>query len=37
LTASQKAAILIEDPTATLGAPWSQTTVGGVTDSSPAC
>jgi len=36
LTASQKASILIEDPTATLGAPWSQTTVGGVTDSSPA-
>jgi len=36
LTASQKASVLIEDPTATLGAPWSQATVGSVTDSSPA-
>jgi hypothetical protein len=36
LTASQKASNLIEEPSATLGAPWSQTIVGGVTDSSPA-
>lgn len=36
LTASQKASILIEDPTATLGAPWSQAIIGSVTESSPA-
>ncbi len=36
LTASQKASVLIEDPTATLGAPWSQAIIGSVTDSSPA-
>ena len=36
LTLNRKASILIEDPTATLGAPWSQAIVGSVTDSSPA-
>lgn len=30
------AAILIEDPTATLAAPWSQTIIGSITDSSAA-
>jgi autotransporter-associated beta strand protein len=36
LSINTYAAVLIQDPTATLGAPWSQTIVGGITDSSPA-
>ncbi len=36
VTINSSIAVLIEDPTATLGAPWSQTIVGGITDSSPA-
>jgi autotransporter-associated beta strand protein len=36
LTLNSFAAVLIEDPTATLGAPWSQTVVGSLTDSSAA-
>jgi len=36
LTVNNFAAVLIEDPTASLGAPWSQTIVGGITDSSAA-
>jgi autotransporter-associated beta strand protein len=36
LTVNTYAAVLIEDPTASLGAPWSQVIVGGITDSSPA-
>ena len=36
LTVNSNTAVLIEDPTATLGAPWSQTIIGGLTDSSSA-
>ena len=32
LTVNNKVAVLIEDPTATLTAPWSQTVLGGMTD-----
>ncbi len=36
VTINSSIAVLIQDPTATLAAPWSQTIVGGITDSSPA-
>jgi autotransporter-associated beta strand protein len=36
LTLNSSVAVLIEDPTATLDAPWSQTLIGGLTDSSSA-
>ncbi len=36
LTVNSFTAVLIEDATASLGAPWSQTIVGGITDSSAA-
>jgi autotransporter-associated beta strand protein len=36
VTANNRVAVLIEDPTASLAAPWSQAIVGSVTDSSPA-
>ena len=36
ITVNNKSAVLIEDPTATLAAPWSQTILGGITDSSAA-
>ena len=36
LTINTYAAVLIQDPTATLSAPWSQSLVGGITDSSAA-
>ncbi|HNX34796.1 MAG TPA: Calx-beta domain-containing protein [Kiritimatiellia bacterium] len=36
LTVNNKVSVLIEDPTASLAAPWSQTTLGSVTDYSSA-
>ena len=36
LTVNAAAAVLIEDPTASLSSPWSQAVISGITDSSPA-